>query len=349
MKSRGMEDKTIRRRITLKSVAERVGLTPSTVSAVLNNSPASSSVPESTKNRILAAARELNYRPNFFARSLRVRRSFTVGVIAQIGDAYDSMVIGGIEDYLRQHGFFFLTAAHRHDEEVLENYARLLLERGVEGFITVDAPVLESLPLPTVAIAGHRSLEGVTNITLDHHQGASLALTHLMELGHREIAAMKGPHDSSDSADRWKAVTDVSRELGIQFKPELAVQLEGDCSTPELGYPFTKQLLARNRKFTALFAFNDNSAIGAISAIHEAGLRVPEDISVIGFDDIQAAAYSSPSLTTVRQPLRKMGEIAARTLLSRIENPEQSLPEILIEPELVVRRSTARVCKRSSA
>src|SRR5579864_5721745 len=120
MKFGEKDGKAIKRRITLKSVAERVGLTPSTVSAVLNNSPASRSVPQKTKNRILAAAHELNYRPNFFARSLRVRRSFTVGVIAQIGDAYDSMVIGGIEDYLRQHGFFFLTAAHRHDGEVLE-------------------------------------------------------------------------------------------------------------------------------------------------------------------------------------------------------------------------------------
>jgi DNA-binding LacI/PurR family transcriptional regulator len=153
MKSTEKDSKGVRRRVTLKSVADQVGLTPSTVSAVLNNSPASASVPQTTKDRILEAARELDYRPNFFARSLRVKRSFTVGVIAQIGDAYDSMVIGGIEDYLRQHGFFFLTAAHRHDEHVLENYAHLLMERGVEGFITVDAPVTQPLPLPTVAIA----------------------------------------------------------------------------------------------------------------------------------------------------------------------------------------------------
>ncbi len=349
MKSTEKDNKGVRRRVTLKSVADQVGLTPSTVSAVLNNSPASASVPQTTKDRILEAARELNYRPNFFARSLRVKRSFTVGVIAQIGDAYDSMVIGGIEDYLRQHGFFFLTAAHRHDEHVLENYAHLLMERGVEGFITVDAPVTQPLPLPTVAIAGHRRVEGVTNIKLDHHRGAALALTHLMELGHEEIAAMKGPRDSSDSADRWKAVRDVSQKLGIRLKPELEVELEGDCSTPEVGYPFTKRLLETKVPFTALFAFNDNSAIGAISAIHDAGLRVPEDISVVGFDDIQAAAYSSPSLTTVRQPLRKMGEIAARTLLSRIEQSERSNTEILTEPEFVVRKSTARASCSSMA
>ena len=329
-------------RVTLKVVADHVGLTPGTVSAVLNKSPASSSVPQHTKNRILAAARELNYRPNFFARSLRVKRTFTVGVIAQIRDAYGSMVISGIEEHLRQHGFFFLIADHGHDEQVLETYSHLLVERGVEGFITVDAPVTRPLPLTTVAIAGHRRVKGVTNIVLDHRRAAWVALKHLSELGHTEIAVMRGPADRSDSADRWQAVRDVFVDLGIRCQPDLEVQLEGDCSTPGLGYPFTKQLLSRRRPFTALFAYNDNSAIGAISAIHEFGLRVPDDISVVGFDDIQAAAYSNPSLTTVRQPLLKMGEIAARTLLDHIEKPGQACSEILIEPEFVVRRSTAR-------
>jgi LacI family transcriptional regulator len=348
MKSGKGEDKPRKHlKVTLKVVADHVGLTPGTVSAVLNKSPASSSVPQHTKNRILAAARELNYRPNFFARSLRVKRTYTVGVIAQIGDAYGSMVISGIEHHLRQHGFFFLIADHRHDERVLETYSHLLLERGVEGFITVDAPVTHPLPLTSVALAGHRRVKGVTNIVLDHHRAAWLALKHLTDLGHTEIAVMKGPADSSDSADRWQAVYDVFRDLGIRFRPELEVQLEGDCSTPELGYPFTRHLLERQTGFTALFAYNDNSAIGAISAIHEFGLRVPDDISVVGFDDIQSAAYSNPSLTTVRQPLRKMGEIAARTLLKHIENPEQACAEILIEPELVVRKSTATAKPRA--
>jgi len=198
------------------------------------------------------------------------------------------------------------------------------------------------MPLPVVAVAGHLRLDGVTNIVLDHRRAAQLALKHLVDLGHREIALMKGPPDSSDSVDRWKAVCCVSQDLGIQVRPELTVQIEGEAGTPELGYPFTKQLLAGNRGFTALLAFNDSSAIGAIRAINEAGLRVPEDISVVGFDDIQSAAYSSPALTTIRQPLQKMGEIAARTLLDRIDDPEQYLPELLIEPELIVRKSTAR-------
>jgi DNA-binding LacI/PurR family transcriptional regulator len=328
--------------VTLKSVAERVGLTPSTVSAVLNNSSASHSVPERTKKRILAAVRDLNYRPNFFARSLRVNRTYTIGVILEeIGDAYGSLVTSGIERYLREQNFFFLTVAHRHDKKLLATYSAMLQDRGVEGFITVDTVLTEEPPLPTVAVAGHRGIKGVTNIVLDHHQAAALALRHLVDLGHEKIAFMKGSTVSVDSDDRWNAICEVAVKLGIRMRPELIVQLEGDDPTPNLGYPFAKQLLARKQPFTALFAYNDISAIGSISAFQEAGLRVPDDVSVVGFDDIQSAAYINPPLTTVKQPLQQMGQIAARTLLDRIEGRMKYVPEIAIEPELVVRRSTA--------
>jgi DNA-binding LacI/PurR family transcriptional regulator len=153
---------------------------------------------------------------------------------------------------------------------------------------------------------------------------------------------MKGSDVSPDSEDRWNAICEVAEELGIPVRPELTVQLEGDDSTPQLGYPFAKQLLARKQPFTALFAYNDISAIGSIRAFQDLGLRVPEDVSVVGFDDIRIAVHNNPSLTTVRQPLQKMGEIAARTLLNRIEEREDWAAEIAIEPEFVVRNSTAR-------
>ncbi len=328
--------------VTLRSVAELVGLTASTVSAVLNSSSASHSVPERTKKRILEAARALDYRPNFFARSLRVKRTYMIGVILEeIGDAYGSLVISGIERYLREQNVFFLTVAHRHDKKLLASYSTVLRERGVEGFITVDTLLTEEPPLPTVAVAGHRRIKGVTNIVLDHRRAASLALTHLVELGHEKIAFMKGSKLSADSGERWNAICEVAAKLGIRMWPELIIELKGDDPTPNLGYPFAKQLLARKQPFTALFAYNDISAIGSICAFQEAGLRVPDDISVVGFDDIQSAAYISPPLTTVRQPLLKMGEIAARTLLGRIEGRMKYVPEIAIEPDLVVRRSSA--------
>jgi DNA-binding LacI/PurR family transcriptional regulator len=328
-------------KVTLKTIAEYLGLTPGTVSAALNNSAAARSIPERTKKRILTAAKELNYRPNYFARSLRLKRTYTIGVIAEeIGDSYGSLVISGIEEYLRRHNFFFLTVIHRHDPKLLQTYAQMLLTRGVEGFITTDTSIHEKLPLPTVAVSGHSHVEGVTNIILDHKLAARLALTHLTRLGHEEIAFLQGHSSSSDSAVRWASVCETASELGIRVRPELTIQIDSTDSTPQVGYPVTKQLLERKQRFTALFAYNDISAIGATWALREAGLRIPDDVSVVGFDDIPAAAYNTPSITTVRQPLERMGQIAAKTLIDRIEGSSDFVAEIAIEPELVVRDST---------
>jgi DNA-binding LacI/PurR family transcriptional regulator len=331
-----------RNTVTLKAVAQHLGLTPGTVSAVLNNSSAARSIPEHTRQRILTAARELNYRPNFLARSLRVQRTFSIGVIAEeIGDAYGGMIVNGIEEYLSEKNYFFFTVAHRHDPRLLETYSEMLLARGIEALITIDTSIVAPPLLPTVAVAGHQCVENVTNIVLDHRHAAQLALRHLQQLGHKHIAFLKGQEKSSDSASRWAAIQQVAREIGIAVRPELVLQLEGLDSTPELGYPYGKALLARNMPFTALFAYNDISAIGAVRAFQEAGRRVPQDISVVGFDDISLASFSIPTLTTVRQPLLKMGRIAAQTVLDRIEERAPFVPEIAVQPELVVRASTA--------
>jgi LacI family transcriptional regulator, galactose operon repressor len=328
--------------ITLKAVAQHLGLTPGTVSAVLNDAPSARSIPQGTKSRIHAAAKELNYRPNFFARTLRKKRTCTIGIIVEeIGDTYSSAVISGIEGYLRQKDYFFLTVVHRHDPQLLSRYSQMLLERGVEGFITVDTTIHEEPSVPTVAVAGHKKVKGVTNIVLDHHRAAFLALNHLKDLSHQRIALLRGNPLSSDAEGRYDAICEVATQLGISIDSELTVQIDIDDPTPQLGYPFAKQLLARNKPFTALFAYNDISAIGAIRAFQEQGLLVPRDISVMGFDDIPGAAFHMPSLTTVRQPLKRMGQVAAQSLLERIESGEEFPTEIAIEPELVIRESTA--------
>lgn len=333
--------------VTLQHVAEHVGLSAGTVSAVLNDSPAAKAIPTRTKERILAAAQHLNYRPNFFARTLRNKRTFTVGVITEeIGDPYGGMVISGIEVALSARKYFFLAVVHRHNSELLKQYTGILLSRGVEGLITVDTSLTEAPALPTVAVAGHLAMAGVTNIALDHMHAARLVLKHLTGLGHQRIAFLRGQPFSSDSADRWRSIHEAAVELGISVQPELTVQLMEDDSSPNLGYHATRDLLSKKQKFTALFAYNDISAIGAVRAIRESGLAVPDDISVVGFDDIREASYYHPSLTTVRQPLRKMGEIAAETLINRIEGNRNYPREIAIEPELVVRESTSRVTNR---
>jgi LacI family transcriptional regulator len=337
-------------KVTLKTIADHLGLTPGTVSAALNNSAAARSISDQTKKRILDAAREFNYRPNFFARTLRLQRTFTIGVIAsEIGDAYGSQVISGIEQYLQQHSYLFLTVVHRHDPKLLSSYSQLLLSRGVEGFISVDTSISEPPSIPTVAVAGHQPVAGVTNLILDHKKAARLALRHLQELGHEEIAFLKGQPFSSDSATRWSAICEVASELGIRIRPELTVQIEGTDSTPSLGYPVGKELLARRKPFTALFAYNDISAIGSIWAFRDAGLRIPEDISVVGFDDIPGAAFSNPGLSTVRQPMVRMGQIAAQTVVDQIEGRGEYVPEVLIEPEFVARASTGLVGSHKSS
>jgi len=327
--------------ITLKWLASHLGLTPGTVSNVLNDSPAAKSIPERTRNRVLEAARQFDYRPNFAARSLRVRRTYTVGIIAEeIGDAYGATVISGAEAFLRKHNFFFLAVAHRHDSRLLRSYSQLLISRGVEGIITIDTSIDREPVLPTVAIAGHRRVPNVTNIVLDHHCAAALVLQHLTDLGHKQIAFFRGPSSSSDSVSRWKAIEEVAAEFGLTICPELVFQMEDAACSPQVGQAPAKALLAAKVPFTAVFAYNDISALSAMGVFREANLSIPRDISVVGFDDVPLASFASPALTTVRQPLLQMGTVAAQTLLDRIEDRASFVAEVALTPELIVRNST---------
>lgn len=323
-----------------------MGLSSATVSLVINRSPGAKSIPPATQERVRKAARELNYRPNLMARSLRQKRSFTVGVLVpEVSEGYTALVLAGIEDYLLQESYFYFVVSHRHRADLIEEYPSLLLQRAVEGIIAVDTRLSEPPGLPAVAISAHRQIPGVTNIILDHNLAAQLALQHLKKLGHSRIAMIKGQDFSSDTEIRWRALQTVSKQLGITLPERLSVQLQGESTSPETGHSATRKLLERREPFTALLAFNDISAIGAIQALRESGKRVPEDVSVIGFDDIQSAAYQNPGLTTVRQPLRQMGVVAAETLLQHISHPAKyNLPkEVVLQPELIVRGTTCPV------
>ena len=332
--------------VTLKFLADHLDLSPATISLVINRSPAARSIPKSTHERVLAAAREFRYRPNTLARSLRQQRSFTIGVmVPEISEGYTALVMAGIEDHLLNEGYLYFVASHRHRPDLIAESPGLMMGRSVEGLIAVDTLVSEEQPVPVVAVSGHGGAEGVTNIALDHALAANLALEHLHSLGHRRIAFIKGQAFSSDTEERWSAIVTAARERGLTIDPRLTKQLVGNSPSPELGESVTRQILDEGAPFTALFAFNDISAIGAIRALRSAGLRVPQDVSVVGFDDVQSAAFQNPSLTTVRQPLRHMGAVAAQTLLKRIAAPSPApYPRFLtIEPKLVVRESTAPV------
>lgn len=341
-----------RRSISLKELAAHLGLSPTSLSIVLNDTPGASAIPQETKDRIFKAAEEFNYRPNYFARSLRAQRSFTLGVIVpELSDGYSAMVLNGVEAALSKEGFFYLTASHLHRDDLLEHHPKMLLERQVEGIIAVDTPIRFQTSLPVVSVSGHDEIKGVTNVVLNHQHAAELAIGHLFTLGHRKIAFIKGQDFSSDTEIRWETITRAAQKRGIKIDSSLIAQLEGDIPSPEIGYIAAQKILAARKTFTALFAFNDISAIGAIRALQEAGLRVPEDVSVLGFDDVYAAAFHNPALTTIRQPLFEMGILAAQTLLERLvkapDNGAGEIPATLtVEPKLIIRQSTAKAGRR---
>ena len=322
-------------------LAEYLHLSPSTISFVLNNSPGRS-IPEATRQRVRDAAEKFNYQPSMIARTLQGKPMQTVGVLLpELGEGYHSQVLSGVGDLLMREGFFYFTVHHRHRKDLVSTYPDLLRSRGVDGIVAIDTHLEEGhpVPLPTVLVAGHTHLMGITNVVLNHRRAAELAVGHLHQLGHRKIAFMQGQPFSSDSDTRWDATMKVARELGLEVSDDLTVRLEKDSHSPEISYPSIRQLIQSGRHFTAVLCFNDVSAMGSIRALHEAGLRVPHDVSIMGFDDIQSAAFQVPSLTTIRQPLQEMGGTAARMLLRKLaHNATPNLVEI--DPELIVREST---------
>jgi LacI family transcriptional regulator len=336
-------------------LAEHLELSQTTVSLVLNNSPSAKSIPEETRKRVVEAAERLNYRPNYFARSLRQSRSMSVGVLApDLSEGYFTRVMSGVVQELTAAHYFFFTACHDWNSELIEKYPRMLVERAVDGFLLLNTSAENiDVPVPVVAISAHSQVEKVTNIVLDHHAAVEQALRHLYDLGHRRIAFMRGPKAIPDSEFRWEAIQEVGRELDLRIDSKNVISIDATGwsmqtgyhpMAPEIGFKPMQALLETNRDFTAVFCFNDIAAIGAIRALKDAGLSVPGDVSVVGFDDIQSAAYATPSLTTVRQPLLEMGRRGAQVLLERIANREQEFPaEITMAPEFVVRESTGPV------
>jgi DNA-binding LacI/PurR family transcriptional regulator len=341
--------------VNLKMLAQHLQLSQTTISLVLNNSPSAKSIPQETRQRVLEAAERLNYRPNYFARSLRQSRSMSVGILApDLSEGYFTRVMSGVVEELTQAKYFYFTACHDWQPELMAEYPRMLVERAVDGFLLLNTPAELEVPVPVVAISAHGNEPNVTHIVLDHVRAVEMALKHLYELGHRRIAFMRGPKVIPDSDFRWEGVQVAAQALGLDLDSDLITRIDsGSWSlktghhpmSPEIGYEPMKQLLEKTQAFTAVFCFNDIAAIGAIRALTEAGLRVPHDVSVVGFDDIQSAAFCTPSLTTVRQPLNEMGKRGAHLLLERIANPSNTdlIAEVVMRPELIVRESTGPV------
>ena len=222
--------------VSLKALAGHLGLSSAAVSRVLNGTPAARSIPRATQERIFAAAKALNYRPNLFARSLRNRRSQTIGVLVpEVSEGYATLVLSGIEQQLLEAEYFYFLVSHRHQPAAIARAVGRLEERAIEGIIAIDTR-LESRPaVPTVTVSGHGEPEGCVQICLNHRRAAELAMGHLRELGHREIAYMKGQSFSSDTEARWRGIRHVAAAMELPIRPELVSTLEGEDPTHEPG------------------------------------------------------------------------------------------------------------------
>jgi LacI family transcriptional regulator len=343
--------------VTIRDVAERSGFSSATVSIVLNNAPLARYIPDTTKARIQRAASQLGYRPNLFAQSLRNRRSHTVGVmVSDMTDPYCTLVLRGIENCLYQSSFLPILTDVHNEPSRFERYLEMLLDRRIEGLIVLanwlflDINVvadLEKSKIPTAVVGRELKNDKVNSVIVDNYKGAQNALDHLYSLGHRKIAFIRGPKQLFDTQPRWRGVRELAGEKDLKLDPKLIVDLpesRDPYSGFEDGFKLTEELLHRRRPFTAIMAFDDMTAFGAIRALSKAGIKVPEQCSVIGFDDVAPAAFYHPSLTTVRQPMEAMGAAAATLVVeginAELEKKKAATVHRRVVPELMVREST---------
>ena len=345
------------RTVTIRDVAKESGFSSATVSMVLNDAPLARYIPGGTKKRIQRAAQKLGYRPNLFARSLRGKRSGTVGVMVfDMTDPYCTLVLRGIENSLYQSSYLpILTDAH-NERFRFERYLEMLLDRRIEAlivlanwlFVNVDVLAdLERSGVPTVMIGRELQNASVSSVIVNNEMGAHAAIEHLYSLGHRNIAFIRGPKTLGDSAPRWKGVRAFAKANGLELDPGLILDLpesRDPISSFKAGYLLTEKLVKQKQPFTALMAFDDMTAFGAIRGLASSGLRVPDGCSVIGFDDVAASSLYTPALTTIRQPMEAMGAAAVSIALDGInalsENRNATAIHSQIAPELVIREST---------
>jgi LacI family transcriptional regulator len=342
---------------TLADVARESGFSPSTVSIVLNDAPLARHIAVPTKERIRKAAKRLGYHPDLFARSLRSRRSHTIGVlIFDLFDPFCTLILRGIQHALSPTGYQPIMMDANNDREQLVKHLHLLTDRRVEGLIVVanwlceEGGLLAQLrkaALPGIVVGRDLSADAVPSAIVDNERGGCLAIQHLYEIGHREIAFIRGPAKLADSHRRWHGIELFCAEQGLRIDPALVRELPEalDANSGFAGGRLqTEDLLRCGGRFTAVLAFDDLTALGSIRALHCAGLRVPDDCSVIGFDDVPPAWFSTPDLTTVRQPMHTMGELAANWIVEELRGVQHSAsPADLLyalPPELVVRGST---------
>jgi DNA-binding LacI/PurR family transcriptional regulator len=336
--------KRTQRQPSIKDIARLARVSHPTVSRALQNSPL---VNPRTAEKIRKIARESGYRASAVARGLVTRRTRTIGlVVTTVADPFTSAVVSGIEQTANDHGYSVFLADSNADPEREQKVVQAFAERRVDGIIVTSSRVgalyltlLSEMMVPIVLVNDQHPGEFVHSVMIANRPGSRAAAAHLVELGHHRIAYLGDRFGYQSDAERYAGYRQALDAARIPPMPELEVYGDGK---PEAALRAMDQLLALDHPPTAVCCYNDMSALGALRAIHMRGLGVPRDISVTGFDDLFLASYTEPPLTTVRQPMRRMGQLAMESLFKLMSGQESSV-QIRIEPELIVRKSTARL------
>lgn len=335
--------------VTLKDIAEKSGVSVSTVTRVLNNKAREYRISEETAKLVLQTARRLKYRPNQLARGLRLRKTHTIGLLApDISNPFFASVTSRIQNVAATYGYSLIICNTNEDQSIEIEQTQLLFSKGVDGFLIMPVGLsfkhlqtLRQEGIPVVLI--DRCFEELPfdSVVIDNYRGAYHAVNHMIEYGHERIAMIQGlPHTYTNDG-RVKGYRDALREHHIAVNPRYIV---GRDFGRENGYREAKRLLTGKTPPTAIFLSSDLIALGALQAIFELGLQIPDDISLVAFDDIDFAPFLVSPLTVVSQPKDSMGEIAVRLLMNAISGTNHTRPitEIL-QPELIVRSSVKKI------
>lgn len=323
-------------------VARLAGVSPSTVSRILNGT---AKVSDDKRQAVLAAIEKVNFAPNQMAQGLKKGRSMTIGIVVQdISSPFFDETLRGIDDGLKGTGYASVIVSGHWNAEEETDRVRLLLARKVDGIILLSGRIADDVVLkfstqkPIVSTGRALHTSTALGFKTDNEHGAWLAVHHLVQLGHRRIAFISGPANNHDADERLAGYRRALEEAQIEIDPALIV--EGNYHEAS-GMMAMNRLFDTHQQFTAVFAANDLSAYGARLALYRKGIRVPDDISLVGFDDLPGSSYTTPPLTTIRQPLYDMGRIATEALLRLIngEAVQGEIPPV----ELVVRETTRRV------
>ncbi|MEM9940061.1 MAG: LacI family DNA-binding transcriptional regulator [Planctomycetota bacterium] len=331
-----------RSKVTILDIANAARVSKSTVSRVLNNT---THVNEQKRRAVLAAMKRLNYKPNAVARSLAGGQSMTFGIVIQnIGSAFYDSVTQGIIQELSDTQYSPIIVDGRWDSEVEKSAILTLVDRNVDGFVIVGGNLMQAQyrqyieDKPFVIIA--KTILGMEDrcIAIDNKRAAKKATQHLIDFGHQRIAHLMGLKNHVDAIARFEGYREALEESGIPFQPELVA--EGDFSSPS-GVLGAESLLLRGTRFSAIFCANDEMAYGARLSLYRRGIKVPEEVSLVGFDDQPVSAFATPPLTTVAQPAAQMGSNGAKLLLNMLQRNDVKIDPL--DVEVVVRESVKRL------